>query len=288
MDLAGRIREKPAFAEDRQFQKRLVSFLESPASYPHGPREVRSIQTHISWVFTASPFVFKVKKAVNFGFLDFSSLEKRRHFCQREVELNRRLCPEVYLGVVPIYRTGSDFSFEAEGEIAEYSVKMRELPGGWFLSELLAKKLVGETEINRVISCLHRFYESQTPSPPIEEWGMPEKLKLSTERRSRRLPSRQSAISRAVSTSRMKSYFATEFGNTGFGIAMAICISIISISLRNRQRSSIASSSTIGSASSTSRMISHFWRWISISKGEVIWEICFYKLRRANLEIPKC
>jgi len=181
MDLAGRIREKPAFAEDRQFQKRLVSFLESPASYPHGPREVRSIQTHISWVFTASPFVFKVKKAVNFGFLDFSSLEKRRHFCQREVELNRRLCPEVYLGVVPIYRTGSDFSFEAEGEIAEYSVKMRELPGGWFLSELLAKKLVGETEINRVISCLHRFYESQTPSPPIEEWGMPEKLKLSTD-----------------------------------------------------------------------------------------------------------
>ena len=180
MDVAGRVREKSASAQDRQSQE-LVSFLEVPASYPHGPREVRSIQTHISWVFVTTPFVFKVKKAVNLGFLDFSTLEKRRHFCQRELELNRRLCPSVYLDIVPIYKSASGFSFKAEGEIAEYSVKMRELPGGWFLSELLAKKLVGETEIDRVISCLHRFYESQPPSPVIEEWGRPEKLKISTD-----------------------------------------------------------------------------------------------------------
>jgi aminoglycoside phosphotransferase family enzyme/predicted kinase len=169
----------------------LIAFLESPASYPHGPAEVRSLQTHISWVFIASPFVFKVKKPVNLGFLDFSTLEKRRYFCQREVELNRRLCPEIYLGVVPIYKNGSSFSFNPEGEIAEYTVKMRELPHarparrglseGAFLSELLAKGLVGETEINRVISTLHRFYESETPSSEIEQWGTPEKLKISTD-----------------------------------------------------------------------------------------------------------
>src|SRR5881409_1472681 len=151
MDVAGRVREKSASAEDRQSQE-LVSFLEAPASYPHGPREVRSIQTHISWVFIAPPFVFKVKKAVNLGFLDFSTLEKRRHFCQREVELNRRLCPDIYLGVVPIYESASGLSFKGKGKIVEYSVKMRELPSGWFLSELLAKGLVGEAEINRVIS----------------------------------------------------------------------------------------------------------------------------------------
>jgi aminoglycoside phosphotransferase family enzyme/predicted kinase len=181
MDVAGRAREKSASAQDRQSQERLVSFLESPASYPHGPPEVRSIQTHISWVFIAPPFVFKVKKPVNFGFLDFSTLEKRRHFCQREIELNRRLAPEVYLGVVSISKTASGFSFNAEGELAEYSVKMRELPSGWFLGELLAKGLVGETEINRVLSCLHRFYESEKPNPEIEEWGTPEKLKISTD-----------------------------------------------------------------------------------------------------------
>src|SRR6266480_1084583 len=180
MDVAGRVREKSASAQDRQSQE-LVSFLEVPASYPHGTREVRSIQTHISWVFIAPPFVFKVKKAVNLGFLDVSTLEKRRHFCQRELELNRRLCPSVYLDIVPIYKSASGFSFKAEGEIAEYSVRMRQLPDGWFLSELLVKRLVGENEINRVISCLHRFYEQQTPSPEIEEWGRPEKLKISTD-----------------------------------------------------------------------------------------------------------
>ncbi len=161
--------------------EQLLSFLESPASYPHGPPEVRVMQTHISWVFVASPFVLKVKKPMNLGFLDFSTLEKRRHFCQREVDLNRRLCREIYLGVVPIYKTSSGFSFNAEGEIAEYSVKMRELAHGWFLSELLAKGLVGEKEIDRVISRLHRFYESETPTPEIEKWGMPEKLKISTD-----------------------------------------------------------------------------------------------------------
>jgi aminoglycoside phosphotransferase family enzyme/predicted kinase len=162
-------------------QERLISFLESPASYPHGPTEVRVIQTHISWVFIASPFVFKVKKPVNLGFLDFSTLEKRRYFCQREVDLNRRLCPEIYLGVVPIYKTASGFSFEADAEIAEYAVKMRELQHGCFLNELLEKDRVGEKEIERVISRLHRFYESETPAPEIEQWGAPEKLKISTD-----------------------------------------------------------------------------------------------------------
>ncbi|PYL07394.1 MAG: phosphotransferase [Verrucomicrobia bacterium] len=159
----------------------LIAFLESPASYPHGPAEVRAIQTHISWVFIASPLVFKVKKSLNLGFADFSTLEKRRYFCQREVDLNRRLCPEIYLGVVPIYQTASGFSFEAKGEIAEYSVKMRELPRGGFLNELLEKNRVGEKEIERVISRLHRFYESETPTAEIEKWGTPEKLKISTD-----------------------------------------------------------------------------------------------------------
>jgi len=175
----------------KEDKESLVTFLSSPASYLHRPAEVRLLQTHISWVFIASPFVFKVKKPVNLGFVDFSTLERRRHFCQREVDLNRRLCPEIYLGVVPIYKTASGFSFNAEGDpapnafgeeaIAEYSVKMRELPSGGFLSELLAKGSVGETEINRVISTLRRFYESESPTPEIEQWGAPEKLKISTD-----------------------------------------------------------------------------------------------------------
>ena len=168
---------KPSFGRD----ERLIAFLQSASSYPHQPREVRAIQTHISWVFIASPFVFKVKKPVNLGFLDFSTLEKRHHFCQRELELNRRLCPEVYLEVIPINANGGALSFNPGGEPVEYALKMKQLPTGWFLNELLEKGLVGENEINRVISCLRRFYEAQIPSQEIEQWGAPEKLKISTD-----------------------------------------------------------------------------------------------------------
>jgi uncharacterized protein len=162
-------------------QEQLIAFLELPQSYPHSPAEVRVIQTHISSVFIASPFVFKVKKPVDLDFLDFSTLEKRHHFSERELELNRRLCPEIYLGVVPIYKTGSGFSYNAKGEIVEYAVQMKELPHGWFLSELLEKNLVDEKEIDRVISTLRQFYESERPTPEIEQWGTPEKLKISTD-----------------------------------------------------------------------------------------------------------
>ena len=163
-------------------QERLLTFLASPMSYPHRPGDVRSVETHISWVFIASPFVYKVKKPVNLGFLDFSTLERRHHFCRRELELNRRLCPEIYLAVIPIYEGDRGFSFDdAVGEAAEYAVKMLELPHGWFLSELLAKRAVGEAEINRVISRLHSFYQSESPRSEIEEWGRSEKLKISTD-----------------------------------------------------------------------------------------------------------
>ena len=164
-----------------QGSRKLIDFLKLPASYPHRPRRVLLRQTHISWVFLASPFVFKVKKPINLGFLDFSTLEKRHHFCQRELELNRRLCPDVYLDVLPIYKTASNFSFKTKGKIAEYCLKMKELPSGWFLRELLAERRVGESEINRIISRLRRFYGSQTPTREIEKWGRPEKLKISTD-----------------------------------------------------------------------------------------------------------
>jgi aminoglycoside phosphotransferase family enzyme/predicted kinase len=190
---SGRARSQPARHPEGapRVQGQLIAFLESPETYPHGPTEVRVIQTHISWVFIASPFVFKVKKPVNLGFLDFSTLEKRHYFCQREVALNRRLAPEVYLGVVPIYKTTSGFSLNGEGEIVEYAVKMKELPHvgrgngslgeGGFLNELLEKNLVGEKEIDRVVSVLHRFYRAESPTPEIEQWGAPEKLKISTD-----------------------------------------------------------------------------------------------------------
>jgi hypothetical protein len=95
---SGRSRKKSPTTKTRaapasDAQERLLPFLLNPNSYPHRPRRVRLVQTHSSFVFLAPPFVFKVKKPVDFGFLNFSTLEKRRHFCEREVQLNRRLSP---------------------------------------------------------------------------------------------------------------------------------------------------------------------------------------------------
>ena len=87
------------------YQTQLLAFLEDADSYPHTPERVEIVQTHISYVALVPPFVYKVKKPVDFGFLDFSTLEQRRHFCEEEVRLNRRLCADTYEGVVPIRRS---------------------------------------------------------------------------------------------------------------------------------------------------------------------------------------
>jgi prolyl-tRNA editing enzyme YbaK/EbsC (Cys-tRNA(Pro) deacylase) len=115
-------------------REELLAFLFNARAYPHRPKHVRLKQTHCSYVLFAAPYVYKVKKPVNFGFLDFSTIEKRRYFSEREVELNKRLSPEVYLGVVPISLRADGLAFgpgdtaqriaEAEHVKAEHYAKV--------------------------------------------------------------------------------------------------------------------------------------------------------------------
>src|SRR5690606_20751906 len=109
---------------------RLIEALSDTAAYPHAADDFAVRQTHISVVFLAGQFVYKLKKPVNLGFLDFTTLDRRRHFCEEEVRLNRRLAPSVYLGVEPITRTASGLRIGGEGEAVEWAVKMRRLPEG--------------------------------------------------------------------------------------------------------------------------------------------------------------
>ncbi len=97
-------------------------------SFPIKPKELTVIQTHISYVFVVDETVYKIKKPVNFGFLDFTTLELRKLYCEKEVELNRRLCPDIYLGVVPISQTSEGYKLENSENIVEYAVKMNRLP----------------------------------------------------------------------------------------------------------------------------------------------------------------
>jgi uncharacterized protein len=162
-------------------QDELIAFLLDPESYPYHPKRVRLVQTHASYVFLGFPYVYKVKKKVNFGFLDFSSLENRRYYSEREVILNRRLCPEIYLGVIPISLSAGKLIFGEGEEVVEYAVKMRKLQDQYFMLRLLHRDQVTTQDLDRIVSRLKDFYEAERPTQKITKWGRIEKLKISTD-----------------------------------------------------------------------------------------------------------
>ncbi len=119
----------------------LIRAMIRPDFYPHKVRTIELIQTHISWVILTGDYAYKVKKPVDFGFLDFTGLEQRRHFCKQELELNRRFSPELYLEVLPISLENRLFQLGGKGNIVEYCLKLAQFPQ----CNLLDKRL----EINR-------------------------------------------------------------------------------------------------------------------------------------------
>lgn len=119
------------------------------------------IETHISWVFMGTAEVFKVKRPVNFGFLDFTTLEKRRKACDAEVRLNRRLAPDVYIGVVPITVNASGVHIISgqEGVVVDWAVHMRRLASNQRADELLRAGLLEPRHIDELAAHVARFHE---------------------------------------------------------------------------------------------------------------------------------
>src|SRR5512139_3595825 len=117
------------------------------------------VETHISWVFLGEVDVWKVKKPVDLGFLDFRSLEARRRFCDAEVELNRRLAPDVYRGVLPVTR-GADgvHRVGGAGEVVDWAVHMRRLSDDVRADRLLARGALGTEEVARVAEHVAAFH----------------------------------------------------------------------------------------------------------------------------------
>ena len=128
----------------------LIQAMLDPTFYPHDPKEVELIQTHISYLFLSGELVYKVKKPVDFGFLDFTTLEKRRRFCQEEIRLNRRFSPEIYLAVVPISRDGNIFRLGDDTAVIEYAVKMRRINEDHMLYRLLEAGRVSAETMQRI------------------------------------------------------------------------------------------------------------------------------------------
>jgi aminoglycoside phosphotransferase family enzyme len=150
---------------------KLVQALTNPKAYPHNPQTIDLVQTQISLVFLAGDYVYKIKKPVDFGFLDFTTLEKRRFYCQQEVALNRRLCPNFYLGVVPITREGKVFRVEGKGKAVEYAVKMRSLPEQRMMDRLLQQNQVTPKMVERVAERLAKFHRKAEISEQLAKIG---------------------------------------------------------------------------------------------------------------------
>ncbi|MFN3813699.1 MAG: gluconokinase [Aquificaceae bacterium] len=114
------------------------------------------VQTHTSWVILLEGIVYKIKKPVNFGFLDYSTLEKRKENCEREVILNKRLCHSIYLGVVPISLVDDEYSIEDSTNVIEYAVKMKRIPQERLLINMLNK--VSVDDIKRLAEHIASFH----------------------------------------------------------------------------------------------------------------------------------
>ena len=149
----------------------LIQALLDPRLYPDSPPKVELVQTQMSFIFLAGDYVYKVKKPVNLGYLDYTTLEKRRFYCQREVELNRRLCPEAYLGVVAIARQAGRVSINGSGRPVEYAVKMRRLPQEAMLDVRLARNQATPEMLAAVAQKLARFHEKAETNAAISAFG---------------------------------------------------------------------------------------------------------------------
>ncbi|WMP16481.1 bifunctional aminoglycoside phosphotransferase/ATP-binding protein [Thiothrix lacustris] len=155
--------------------------MRNPAFYPHTTYNIQVIHTHISTVFLTGKFAYKIKKPVNFGFLDFSQLADRQHFCQEELRLNRRFAPKLYLDVVPIllvdglYQLGSTTAKTSQN-IVEYAVKMRQFDPSQQLDCLLSANLLPLEWMDELATRLAQFHQQADIAPTNREWGLPENI----------------------------------------------------------------------------------------------------------------
>jgi hypothetical protein len=136
----------------------LFAALLDPACYPHPVSGVRVLETHISWVLLTGEYAYKIKKPVNLGFLDFSSLELRRHYCEEELRLNRRLAPELYLDLAEIRGTPGAPRIGGDGPVLEYAVRMREFPQASLASRALAGGAFGAAEADALAALVAGFH----------------------------------------------------------------------------------------------------------------------------------
>lgn len=149
-----------------------LRFLGAPAAYASSPASVETIETHMSFVFLAGARAYKLKKPVRYPFLDFSTTAARERDCREELRLNRRLAPDVYLGLLPLTAEDGRLSIGGEGRVVDWLVEMRRLPRDRMLDRLIVEGKVSDAQLEAICDTLARFYraaERSTMTP--EDYG---------------------------------------------------------------------------------------------------------------------
>lgn len=167
--------------KDAQRQEEIFQAMGRPEFYSHPVTVIEQRETHISKVFLTGTYVYKIKKPVNLEFLDFTTLEKRRHFCRQEVVLNRRLAHNIYLDVVPITFDDGGYHLAAPGDPVEYAVKMRQLPQERSMVRLLRSKAIDKNALQELAHILSRFYGQASTGRDINVFGSWETVRTNCE-----------------------------------------------------------------------------------------------------------
>jgi aminoglycoside phosphotransferase family enzyme len=144
-----------------------------PEAYAHPADALELHETHISWVILAGPYGYKIKKPVNLGFLDFSDVERRVTDCADEVRLNRRLCPDVYLGVCWLVERDGELFVGGDGRPVEPMVQMRRLPADGMLPRLLRTGVADADLARRIGHHLARFHATAATGSGVDQYGSP-------------------------------------------------------------------------------------------------------------------
>ncbi len=158
-------------------QTALIAALLQPDRYPHPVDTVEHLQTHISHVLLAGDYAYKIKKPLNLGFLDFTSLARRKYYCEQELRLNGRLAPDLYLDCVPIGGSAARPALGAAGEAIEYAVRMRRFPQQALLDRVLAAGRLENRHINALARRLAAFHQAIATADPAAPFGAPERVR---------------------------------------------------------------------------------------------------------------
>jgi aminoglycoside phosphotransferase family enzyme/adenylate kinase family enzyme len=152
----------------------LIQALLNPAAYPHPVTDIELIETHISWVLLTGQYAYKIKKNVQFDFLDFSTLDKRHFYCQEELRFNRRFAPDLYLQVVPITGSAEHPHMNGSGEAIEYAVQMQQFDGSQLLSHIAERGELSAAIIDQLAALTANFHKNAKADTSSSHFGTPQ------------------------------------------------------------------------------------------------------------------